>query len=135
MSSILFLIPFLAAIAIIFGSPARLTARVAGIATLVIGLYAAYTWQCECWTSSVSVLLTPSLDLAFGFLNGTSAIMVALSVIVLAAAVFSGKAPEGREKLYYASSLLIAAGAIGAFISTNLFFFYAFHVSLVTKAH
>jgi NADH-quinone oxidoreductase subunit M len=29
--------------------------------------------------------------------------------------------------LYYASSLLIAAGAIGAFISTNLFFFYAFH--------
>jgi NADH-quinone oxidoreductase subunit M len=53
--------------------------------------------------------------------------MVALSVIVLAAAVFSGKAPEGREKLYYASSLLIAAGAIGAFISTNLFFFYAFH--------
>jgi NADH-quinone oxidoreductase subunit M len=127
MSSILFLIPFLAAIAIIFGSPARLTARVAGIATLVIGLYAAYTWQCECWTSSVSVLLTPSLDLAFGFLNGTSAIMVALSVIVLAAAVFSGKAPEGREKLYYASSLLIAAGAIGAFISTNLFFFYAFH--------
>jgi NADH-quinone oxidoreductase subunit M len=45
----------------------------------------------------------------------------------LAAAVFSGKAPEGREKLYYASSLLIAAGAIGAFISTNLFFFYAFH--------
>ena len=127
MSSILFLIPFLAAIAIIFSSPARLTARVAGVSTLVIGLYAAFTWQCDCWSSSISVLRTPSLDLAFGFLNGTSAIMVALSVIVLAAAVFSGKAPEGREKLYYASSLLIAAGAIGAFISTNLFFFYAFH--------
>jgi NADH-quinone oxidoreductase subunit M len=127
MSSILFLIPFLAAIAIIFGSPARLTARVAGVSTLVIGLYAAFTWQCDCWSSSISVLRTPSLDLAFGFLNGTSSIMVALSVIVLAAAVFSGKAPEGREKLYYASSLLIAAGAIGAFISTNLFFFYAFH--------
>ena len=127
MLSILFLIPFLAAIAIIFSSPARLTARVAGVSTLVIGLYAAFTWQCDCWPSSISVLRTPSLDLAFGFLNGTSSIMVALSVIVLAAAVFSGKAPEGREKLYYASSLLIAAGAIGAFISTNLFFFYAFH--------
>jgi NADH-quinone oxidoreductase subunit M len=127
MSSILFLIPFLAAIAIIFGSPARLTARVAGVSTLVIGLYATFTWQCDCWSSSISVLRTPSLDLAFGFLNGTSSIMVALSVIVLAAAVLSGKAPEGREKLYYASSLLIAAGAIGAFISTNLFFFYAFH--------
>ena len=127
MLSIIFLIPFLAAIAIIFGSPARLTARAAALATLIIGLYAAFTWQCECWTKSYSVLVTPSLDLAFGFLNGTSAIMVALSVIVLAAAVFSGKAPEGREKLYYSSSLFIAAGAIGAFISTNLYFFYAFH--------
>jgi NADH-quinone oxidoreductase subunit M len=127
MLSIIFLIPFLAAVAIIFGAPARLTARIAAMTTLLIGLYAAFTWQCECWASSLSVLITPSIDLAFGFLNGTSAIMVALSVIVTAAAVFTGKAPEGREKLYYSSSLFIAAGAIGAFISTNLYFFYAFH--------
>jgi NADH-quinone oxidoreductase subunit M len=127
MSFLIFLIPFVAAVAIIFGAPPRLSARMAGVATLVIGLYACFTWQCNCWTSSVPVLASPSIDLAFGFVNGISAIMVALAVIVTAAATFTGKAPEGREKLYYTSSLLIAAGALGAFLSTNLFFFYAFH--------
>ncbi len=34
---------------------------------------------------------------------------------------------KAREKLWYGSSLLIGAGAIGAFLSTDLFFFYAFH--------
>jgi NADH-quinone oxidoreductase subunit M len=52
---------------------------------------------------------------------------VLLSVIVTMAAVLSGKCPEGREKLWYGSSLLISAGALGAFASTDLFFFYAFH--------
>ncbi len=127
MSYLIFLIPLAAAVAILFGAPARLSARVAGTATLLLGLYAAFTWQCDCWTSSFHVLDKPSISLAFGFLNGTSAVMVALAAIVTVAAVFSGNAPDGREKLYYSSSLLIAAGAIGAFVSTNVFFFYAFH--------
>ncbi|MFM2171826.1 MAG: hypothetical protein RI957_2055 [Verrucomicrobiota bacterium] len=128
MSSFLFLIPFLAAIAIIFGSPARLTARAAALTAFLLGLYAAATWKnTDLWSFTFSALTVPSIDMAFGFLNGTSAIMVALAVTVLLAAVFSGQSPEGREKLYYASSLLIGAGAIGAFVSTDLFFFYAFH--------
>ena len=127
MSSFLFLIPFVAAIAIIFGSPSRLTARAAAAATFLLGLYAAATFRDAHWTHTFSALTIPSIDMAFGFINGTSAVMVTLAVIVLLAAVFSGQAPEGREKLYYASSLLIGAGAIGAFVSTDLFFFYAFH--------
>jgi NADH-quinone oxidoreductase subunit M len=128
MSSFLFLIPFIAAIAIIFGAPSRLTARAAAIATFLLGLYAAATWKnTGLWSYKFSALTIPSIDMAFGFINGTSAVMVALAVIVLLAAVFSGQSPEGREKLYYASSLLIGAGAIGAFVSTDLFFFYAFH--------
>lgn len=128
MSSFLFLIPFLAAIAIIFGSPSRLTARIAAVASFLLGLYAAATWKnTDLWSYKFSALTIPSIDVAFGFINGTSAVMVALAVIVLLAAVFSGQAPQGREKLYYASSLLIGAGAIGAFVSTDLFFFYAFH--------
>lgn len=128
MSSFLFLIPFIAAIAIIFGSPARFTARVAALATLLLGLYAAATWKnTGLWSSTFSALTIPSIDMAFGFLNGTSVVMVVLAVTVLLAAVFSGQSPLGREKLYYASSLLIGAGAIGAFVSTDLFFFYAFH--------
>jgi len=128
MSSFLFLIPFVAAFAIIFGSPARLTARAAAVATFLLGLYAAATWSNSgMWSFTFSALTIPSIDMAFGFINGTSAVMVALAVTVLLAAVFSGQSPEGREKLYYASSLFIGAGAIGAFVSTDLFFFYAFH--------
>jgi NADH-quinone oxidoreductase subunit M len=56
-----------------------------------------------------------------------SVIMVLLTVIVTLAAVLSGTAPAGREKLYFGSSLLISAGALGAFASTDLFFFFAFH--------
>jgi len=53
--------------------------------------------------------------------------MLLLAVVVTLAAALSGKCPEGREKLWYSSSLLISAGAIGAFISSDLFFFFAFH--------
>ncbi len=127
MLSLIFLLPFAAAVAILAGAPARLTARIAGLALLVSGLYAAFTWKCECWSWSYEVLATPKIALSFGFLNGTSAVMLALAVIVTCAAVFSGAAPQGREKLYFSSSLLISSGAIGAFASTNVFFFYAFH--------
>lgn len=128
MSSLLFFIPFFAAIAIIFGAPAKFLARLAALVTCAIGLYAVATWKnAEAWSMSIPVLDVPAIHLAFGFLNGTSAVMVALAVIVLLAAVLSGQAPDGKEKLYYSSSLLIGAGAIGAFVSTDLFFFYAFH--------
>ena len=56
-----------------------------------------------------------------------SVIMMLLSVLVLFTATMSGKCPEGREKLWYSSLLLIGGGALGAFLSTDLFFFYAFH--------
>ena len=127
MLALLVFLPILAFIAILFGAPARLTAIAASAINLVLGLYAAFSWQCGCWAFSLSVLEKPSLHLAFGFPDGMSVIMVLLSVIVTLAAVLSGKAPEGREKLYYGSSLLISGGALGAFAATDLFFFYAFH--------
>ncbi len=73
------------------------------------------------------MLEKPALHLAFGFPDGMSVIMVLLTVIVTLAAVLSGKAPAGREKLYFGSSLLISGGALGAFAATDLFFFFAFH--------
>jgi len=126
MLALLILIPILAAAAILLGAPSRSTAMFAALANLAFGIYAALTWRGD-WTSSLQVFETPDIHLAFGFLSGVSAVMVLLTVIVTLAAVMSGKAPEGRERLYFASSLLIAAGALGAFISTDLFFFYAFH--------
>ncbi|MCW1914159.1 NADH-quinone oxidoreductase subunit M [Luteolibacter sp. GHJ8] len=123
---LLVLIPIAAFLAILGGAPARKTAVAAGVANLVLGVWAAFTWKAAMWSMSVPVLAKPALNLAFG-LDGMSAVMVLLSVIVTLAALLSGKSPEGREKLYYGSSLLIAAGAIGAFAATDLFFFYAFH--------
>ncbi len=127
MLAILVFLPIIAFIAILLGAPARLTAIGAAAANLVLGIYAAFTWQCTSWSFSVPVLEKPALHLAFGFPDGMSAVMVLLTVIVTLAAVLSGKAPEGREKLYFGSSLLISAGALGAFAATDLFFFYAFH--------
>ena len=125
---ILVFLPLVAFLAILFGAPARLTAIGAAAANLALGLIAVFTWQCHaCCTFSVPVLDKPAIHLAFGFPDGMSVIMVLLTVIVTLAAVLSGKAPEGREKLYYGSSLLISGGAVGAFAATDLFFFYAFH--------
>jgi NADH-quinone oxidoreductase subunit M len=124
---LLVLIPLIAALAIFAGTPARLTAIAAGTLNLVLGLAATCSWHSARWAFSVLVLQKPALHLSLGFSDGISLIMVLLSVIVTFAALLSGKSPEGREKLYYASSLLISAGAIGAFCATDLFFFYAFH--------
>jgi NADH-quinone oxidoreductase subunit M len=128
MLALLVLLPLLAFVAILAGAPARKAALAAGAANLVLGLWAATCWQNDkLWSLSLPVLEKPALNLAFAFSDGMSVIMVLVSVIVTLAALLSGKAPEGRETLYYGSSLLISAGAIGAFAATDLFFFYAFH--------
>lgn len=129
MLALLVFLPIAAFIAILLGAPARLTAIGASVINLVLGLAVACSWNTSSiWTSSLSVLEKPTLHLAFGFAGGgMSAVMILLSVIVTLAAILSGKSPEGREKLYYGSSLLISSGALGAFASTDLFFFYAFH--------
>jgi len=123
----LLLIPILAFAAILSGAKARLAAIAAAGANLVLGLAAAFSHGASFWGCSIDVLQRPHIQLSLGLMDGMSVVMLLLSVIVTFAAVLTGKAPEGREELYYGSSLLISAGAIGAFLSTDLFFFYAFH--------
>lgn len=127
MLALLVLLPIAAFVAILFGAPARLTAIAAAALNLTLALFAACTWHCTCWKFSEPVLANPAIHLAFGFPDGMSVVMVLLTAIVTLAAVLSGKAPEGREKLYFGSSLLLSGGALGAFAATDLFFFYAFH--------
>lgn len=122
----LILIPFIAAIAILLGAPARKTALIAALLNLAAATYPLATWSCSCWNTGFQVLESPSINLSLG-LSGISSVMLLLSVLVTLAAVYSGKCPEGREKLWFSSTLLISAGAIGAFLSTDVFFFYAFH--------
>ena len=127
MLALIVFLPIAAFIAILLGAPARLTAVGVSALNLALGLYAALSWHGSCWSFSLPVLAKPALHLAFGFPDGMSVIMVLLTVIVTLAAVLSGQAPEGKEKLYFGSSLLISGGALGAFAATDLFFFYAFH--------
>jgi len=128
MLALIVLIPLLAALAVLAGAPARRTTVAAALANLVLGLAAATSWHhASLWSCQVQVLERPAIRLAFGFLDGMSVVMVLLTVIVTAAAALAAKCPQGRERLYYPSISLIAAGAAGAFASTDLFFFYAFH--------
>jgi NADH-quinone oxidoreductase subunit M len=127
MLTLLVALPILAFIAILLGAPARQTALGASGINLIIGLGSVFSWKHDIWNLSLTVLEKPALHLGFGYIDAMSLVMVLLSVIVTFAAVHASKAPQGFEKLYYGSSLLIAAGAIGAFASTDLFFFYAFH--------
>ncbi|MBK1884368.1 NADH-quinone oxidoreductase subunit M [Luteolibacter pohnpeiensis] len=127
MLAILVFLPILACLAILFGAPARLTAIAAATINLVIGLLACCMPKSEVWNFSLTTLEKPAIHLSFSLMDGMSVVMILLSVLVTMAAVLSGKVPAGREKIWYASILLIAAGAIGAFASTDLFYFYAFH--------
>ena len=127
MSILFVLIPILGALAIFLGSKAKTTALIASGLNLFLGLGSVFCWKAPVWSMSPEILSKPSIHLAFGFHDGMSVIMMILSVLVLFAATMSGKCPEGREKLWYSSILLIGGGALGAFLSTDLFFFYAFH--------
>ena len=122
---LLILIPLGAAIAIFLGASARLTALSAALANVVAT--ATFIGTCSEWSTGFQVLENPNISLSLGLYDGMSIVMLILSVIVTLAAIYSGKCPEGREKLWFSSIMLISAGAIGAFISTDVFFFYAFH--------
>ena len=132
------LLPIAAAIAILLGSPPRFTALAAAALNLVAGLLAMVRFNTSVGgpfnqyfqlTSSYEILASPKLSLSFG-VDGISLILVLMTVLVTVAAVWVSPREdkiEGSAKLYYISSLLISAGALGAFCSTDLFFFYAFH--------
>jgi NADH-quinone oxidoreductase subunit M len=122
----LILIPLLAVAAIFFGDAAnaRKIALIAAAANIAVAIAAL---SAGCSGFNLNVLSDPNINLALSVDSGISMVMLLLSVIVTLAAVLSGNCPEGREKLWFTSTLLISAGAIGAFISTDLFFFFAFH--------
>jgi NADH-quinone oxidoreductase subunit M len=80
-------------------------------------------------TTDRLVLAEPRIALAFG-VDGMSLVMMLLTAVVTVAAVLMAEPPAdgGRNaRLACASPLLISAGALGAFLSTDLFFFFAFH--------
>src|SRR5438105_95184 len=122
--------PIVAVIVILAGAPARLTALVAAILNLVDSLILlagfdrlAAGFQ---FVGSIGVASDWRIHLAFG-VDGLSLIMVLLATIVTVAAIWFAAKIENYERAFYACLLFISAGAIGAFASIDLFFFYVFH--------
>jgi NADH-quinone oxidoreductase subunit M len=122
-------IPIVAAILIMLDFPARLTALAASLLTLLVS--AIIFLQFNALGGFQFVITFPisselHLDFVLG-VDGLSLLMILLAAIVLVAAVWFSGEIEHHENAFYACLLFIAGGAIGAFASLNLFFFYAFH--------
>ncbi len=129
----LLLIPILAAVAIGLGAPARQTATFGALGLVLLTIVAALNFKAGqpgyfLQNSAPVVLTAPEIRLGLG-LDGLSLTMLILTALVTLTAVAGSPIEPGKGsiRLYYASILLIAAGCIGAFLATDLFFFYAFH--------
>src|SRR5438128_318382 len=122
--------PIVAAIVIMAGAPARKTALVASVLTLAITLLllASFQGPQRDFQHLTSFSLSPEWHLSFTTgVDGLSMVMVLLAAIVTMAAVWFTGEIDRHENAFYACLLLISGGAIGAFASIDLFFFYAFH--------
>jgi NADH-quinone oxidoreductase subunit M len=129
---VLFIIfcPIIAAILIMIGAPARKTALVASSLTFaaVLFLLASFKNGQRDFQHVTSLTISPDWRLSFTTgIDGLSLIMVLLAAIVTLAAVWFAGNIHKYENAFYACLLFISGGAIGAFASIDLFFFYAFH--------
>jgi NADH-quinone oxidoreductase subunit M len=128
--SYIVLLPILAAIAVLFGAPARKTAFYAAWGQLLFTVFALFGYDRVAggyqFVGKWDVAADWGLSLFFGA-DGLSLVMLFLTAVVTVASVWVTPKIEKRENLFYACVLLISAGAAGAFASLDLFFFYAFH--------
>ena len=122
--------PIIAAVLIMAGAHARRAALAASILTLAATLFllASLKKNNGDFQHVTSFTISPEWHLSFATgLDGLSLVMVLLAAIVTLVAVwFAGKI-DRYENAFYACLLFVSGGAIGAFASIDLFFFYAFH--------
>lgn len=151
------LVPLLAATGILLGLlPARRTAFGAAALNFLLALGTFFAYRpaptgadADAVKATVgrpifrfvgSVPIVPDLDLKLLVgADGLGVTMVLLAALVTLCAIWvAPRLPAattttmtanvgGSEGLYYACLLFISAGALGAFVSLDLFFFYAFH--------
>src|ERR1044072_5819865 len=122
--------PIVAAVLIMLGAPGRKTALAASVLTFATALFLFVSLDRAHadFQYVTSFGISPEWRLSFTTgVDGLSVIMVLLASIVTVAAVWFAGTVERFEHAFYACLLFISAGAIGAFASIDLFFFYAFH--------
>jgi NADH-quinone oxidoreductase subunit M len=124
------LFPLAAALAILLGAPARKTALWAAGFLLGATLLAYLGFENGQHGFQMVTSYPISSDWKINFtlgIDGLSLMMLVLTALVTLAAVwFTGEIAQ-HQNAFYACLLFIAAGALGAFASLDLFFFYAFH--------
>ena len=108
--------PIVAAILIMSGLPARLTAMAASVLTLLISAIIFLRFNAlSGFQFVVTFPISPELQLDFAMgIDGLSLLMILLGAIVLFAAVCVTGEIEHHENAFYACLLFIAGGAIGA---------------------
>jgi len=128
--NILIFCPIVAAIAGLLGAPARRTALLASLINLAVALVAVCSYDkggpAFQFVYEHGILPEWRLSYLVGA-DGLSLLMILLTAIVTFSAVWVSPPVERLEKQFYACLLFISAGAMGAFASIDLFFFYAFH--------
>jgi NADH-quinone oxidoreductase subunit M len=128
-------LPFAGAAAVALRAPGRTTALGVSGLVLVLAVLAGLDMPAGVRTCNYSWpwLETGGVKIAFAVgLNGLNYPLVLLASIVGVAAVLVAPREVERAREYYAHLMLILGGAVGAFLSTDLFFLYVFHeVALV----
>src|SRR5947208_2485226 len=122
--------PIIAAILIMAGAPARQAALVASVLAFAAALFllSFFDQSQRDFQHVTSFTISPEWHLSFTTgIDGLSLVMILLATIVTLAAVLFTGTIEKYENAFYACLLFISGGAIGAFASIDLFFFYAFH--------
>src|SRR5881296_1101862 len=122
--------PIIAAILIMAGAPARKAALAASVLAFATTLFLLASFQPgqRDFQHVTSFTISPEWHLSFTTgIDGLSLVMILLATIVTLAAVWFTGTIERYENAFYACLLFISGGAIGAFASIDLFFFYAFH--------
>ena len=131
MLTTLLLIPVVTAAALFLGLGNRSWAKGSALLQLAITLLLWFGYdQSKAGYQFVfaSNPLFPGVDLRYSVgVDGLSLMMLLLTAIVTVAAVWFLPSLEKRPNLFDGSVLLISAGATGAFLAKDLFFFYAFH--------
>lgn len=123
----LIIIPVIASVLIGFlHTPGRATALVSSLLTFLLGIGSIVALSMGADGTSLTHIgeLPTSLSLYLPL----SKPMLLLTVLVTLAAVLGLKAPDAAaERSWSISTLLISAGATGAFLSDNIVAFFAFH--------
>jgi len=126
----LILIPLVTAAFCMAGAAPRRISLFGAGANLLLSLYllASYNLEIGGFQFVSENALFPAYGISFSLgADGLSMVLLLLATLVTFAAVWSTPKVEKSPGMFYACLLFISAGAIGAFASIDLFFFYAFH--------